>query len=185
MRARPVTFYWSSRSNLGRLPLAGRESTRRAKTISFCFHSGRPIHRLMLRRIAQECAHTTSVSARRRRLCGVSGTRRRLRVLSSLVVDRLPEPAKSRAERRLRPRTGCQSAIAIVAVNGKVRRTAPGATIARAPATAQRSSCSMQNETLTLTDNRTGQTNALPLFEGNIRATDLRQIKVHPDDFMS
>ena len=41
----------------------------------------------------------------------------------------------------------------------------------------------MLNETLTLTDNRTGRTYTLPLYHGNIRATDLRQIKVEPDDF--
>jgi citrate synthase len=39
------------------------------------------------------------------------------------------------------------------------------------------------NSTLTVTDNRTGQTYTLPLHDGNIRALDLRQIKVHPDDF--
>jgi len=41
----------------------------------------------------------------------------------------------------------------------------------------------MPNETLTVTDNRTGRTYNLPLFHGNIRATDLRQIKAEPDDF--
>ena len=41
----------------------------------------------------------------------------------------------------------------------------------------------MPNETLTVTDNRTGRTYNLPLFHGNIRAIDLRQIKAEPDDF--
>ncbi len=41
----------------------------------------------------------------------------------------------------------------------------------------------MQNETLSVTDNRTGRSYTLPLFQGSIRATDLRQIKVEPDDF--
>ncbi len=41
----------------------------------------------------------------------------------------------------------------------------------------------MPNETLSVTDNRTGRTYNLPLFHGNIRATDLRQIKADPDDF--
>lgn len=41
----------------------------------------------------------------------------------------------------------------------------------------------MPSETLTVTDNRTGRTYTLPLFQGNIRATDLRQIKLEPDDF--
>jgi citrate synthase len=39
------------------------------------------------------------------------------------------------------------------------------------------------NSTLTVTDNRTGKTYNLPLYDGNIRALDLRQVKVHPDDF--
>jgi citrate synthase len=39
------------------------------------------------------------------------------------------------------------------------------------------------NETLTVTDNRTQKTYTLPLFKGNIRAMDLRQIKKDPEDF--
>jgi len=38
-------------------------------------------------------------------------------------------------------------------------------------------------ETLTVTDNRTGQTYELPISEGTVRAMDLRQIKVDPDEF--
>jgi citrate synthase len=38
-------------------------------------------------------------------------------------------------------------------------------------------------ETLTITDNRTGKTYELPIQDGTIRATDLRQIKNGPDDF--
>ena len=38
-------------------------------------------------------------------------------------------------------------------------------------------------DTLTVTDNRTGQTYELPITDGTVRATDLRQIKVDPDDF--
>ena len=38
-------------------------------------------------------------------------------------------------------------------------------------------------ETLTVTDNRTGATYELPIADGTIRATDLRQIKVGDDDF--
>ncbi len=41
----------------------------------------------------------------------------------------------------------------------------------------------MVNETLTLTDNRTGRDYTLPIDNGNIRATDLRQIKVQADEF--
>jgi citrate synthase len=37
--------------------------------------------------------------------------------------------------------------------------------------------------TLTLTDNRTGKTYEIPIEHGTIRATDLRQIKEHDDDF--
>jgi citrate synthase len=39
------------------------------------------------------------------------------------------------------------------------------------------------NETLTITDNRTGQTYELPITDGTIRATELRNIKTGPEDF--
>jgi len=39
------------------------------------------------------------------------------------------------------------------------------------------------NESVTITDNRNGKSYDLHLFNGNIRATDLRQIKLEPDDF--
>jgi citrate synthase len=38
-------------------------------------------------------------------------------------------------------------------------------------------------DTLTITDNRTGKTYQLPIQDGTIKATDLRQIKVTPDEF--
>jgi len=38
-------------------------------------------------------------------------------------------------------------------------------------------------DTLTITDNRTGNTYELPVQDGTIRAMDLRQIKTGPDDF--
>ena len=38
-------------------------------------------------------------------------------------------------------------------------------------------------DTLTVTDNRTGQSYELPITDGTVRATDLRQIKVDPDEF--
>jgi citrate synthase len=41
----------------------------------------------------------------------------------------------------------------------------------------------MANETLTITDNRTGKSYELPIADGTIKATDLRQIKVSEDDF--
>jgi len=41
----------------------------------------------------------------------------------------------------------------------------------------------MPNETLTITDNRTGKTYTLPLYKDAVRAIDLRQIKTGPDDF--
>jgi citrate synthase len=41
----------------------------------------------------------------------------------------------------------------------------------------------MSNETLTVRDNRTGQTYELPIADGAIRAMDLRQIKTGADDF--
>ncbi|MDD5544321.1 MAG: citrate synthase [Acidobacteriia bacterium] len=41
----------------------------------------------------------------------------------------------------------------------------------------------MGNETLTITDNRTGKTYEVPVQNGTIKALDLRQIKIGPDDF--
>jgi citrate synthase len=41
----------------------------------------------------------------------------------------------------------------------------------------------MDNETLTITDNRTKQTYTIPVYQGTVRATDLRQIKTDPGDF--
>lgn len=41
----------------------------------------------------------------------------------------------------------------------------------------------MSKETLTITDNRTGEVYELPIAEGAIRAMDLRQIKTSADDF--
>src|SRR4029079_12155702 len=38
-------------------------------------------------------------------------------------------------------------------------------------------------ETLTITDNRTGKQYEVPIQDGTIKATDLRQIKVTPDEF--
>ncbi len=41
----------------------------------------------------------------------------------------------------------------------------------------------MPSDTLTITDNRTGKTYQVPVQDGAIRALDLRQIKVSPDEF--
>ncbi len=41
----------------------------------------------------------------------------------------------------------------------------------------------MDNETLTITDNRTQKSYTVPIFRGTVRAMDLRQIKTGPDDF--
>src|SRR3954465_2136712 len=41
----------------------------------------------------------------------------------------------------------------------------------------------MSRESLTITDNRTGKTYEVPITEDTIRALDLRQIKVKPDEF--
>ena len=38
-------------------------------------------------------------------------------------------------------------------------------------------------DTLTITDNRTGKKYDIPVTDDTIRAMDLRQIKVHPEDF--
>src|ERR1700744_2866976 len=39
------------------------------------------------------------------------------------------------------------------------------------------------SETLTITDNRTGQTYEVPIEDGTIRATELRKIKTDDEDF--
>ena len=41
----------------------------------------------------------------------------------------------------------------------------------------------MSGNTLTITDNRTGKQYDLPIENDTIKALDLRQIKVNPDDF--
>ncbi len=41
----------------------------------------------------------------------------------------------------------------------------------------------MGSDSLSVTDNRTGQTYELPIVDGTVRAMDLRQIKVDPDEF--
>jgi citrate synthase len=41
----------------------------------------------------------------------------------------------------------------------------------------------MDNQTLTITDNRTQKSYTVPVYRGTIRAMDLRQIKTSPDDF--
>src|SRR5574342_581751 len=41
----------------------------------------------------------------------------------------------------------------------------------------------MANESLTIVDNRTGKRYEVPIQDGTIRASDLRQIKNGPDDF--
>ena len=41
----------------------------------------------------------------------------------------------------------------------------------------------MADQSLTITDNRTGKTYTVPVADGCIRAMDLRQIKTEPDDF--
>ena len=41
----------------------------------------------------------------------------------------------------------------------------------------------MPQDSLTITDNRTGQSYTLPVENGTIRAMDLRKIKTGPEDF--
>jgi len=41
----------------------------------------------------------------------------------------------------------------------------------------------MGKDTFTITDNRTGKNYEIPVTDDTIRAMDLRQIKVHEDDF--
>ena len=48
---------------------------------------------------------------------------------------------------------------------------------------AKKSARQPARESITITDNRTGQSYEMPIQEGTIRAMDLRQIKTSPDDF--
>src|SRR3954453_2791386 len=48
---------------------------------------------------------------------------------------------------------------------------------------AGRSDAPTGGDVLTVTDSRTGQTYELPIEHGTVRATELRQIKVDPDEF--
>ena len=41
----------------------------------------------------------------------------------------------------------------------------------------------MPENTVTLTDNRTNQTYTFELVDGQIRASDLRKVKIDPEDF--
>ncbi len=51
------------------------------------------------------------------------------------------------------------------------------------PTATSEASSGSGSETLTIVDNRTGQSYELPIEDGTIRATDLRQIKVNGSDF--
>ena len=42
---------------------------------------------------------------------------------------------------------------------------------------------SMPSDSLTITDNRTGQSYEVPISDGTVRAMDLRQIKVDENEF--
>jgi citrate synthase len=47
----------------------------------------------------------------------------------------------------------------------------------------ERAGGATSNETVTITDNRTGKQYEIPIEDGTIRATELRKIKTHEDDF--
>src|SRR5512135_617663 len=51
------------------------------------------------------------------------------------------------------------------------------------PQVAAEGTTRMSRDTLSITDNRTGKAYEVPIKNDTIRATDLRQIKVKPDDF--
>src|SRR5262245_38131343 len=42
----------------------------------------------------------------------------------------------------------------------------------------------MPNDTLTVTDNRTGKSYEIPIVDGTIKAIDMRQIKISADEFV-
>ena len=54
---------------------------------------------------------------------------------------------------------------------------------AELPLQRPREDARMDNDTITITDNRTKQSYTIPIYRGTIRAMDLRQIKTGPDDF--
>jgi citrate synthase len=56
-------------------------------------------------------------------------------------------------------------------------------THAQGQASAAKDNGAAPRDTLSVTDNRTGATYELPITDGTVRATDLRQIKVDPDEF--
>jgi citrate synthase len=52
-----------------------------------------------------------------------------------------------------------------------------------APRSSEKPEAVLSKDTLTITDNRNGKTYEIPIQDGTIKATDLRQIKVAADDF--
>ena len=52
-----------------------------------------------------------------------------------------------------------------------------------APSPAKKPEAAVSKDSLTITDNRNGKTYEVPIQDGTIKATDLRQIKVSADDF--
>src|SRR6266542_4113964 len=51
------------------------------------------------------------------------------------------------------------------------------------PKTIEKEPVPQKTDALTITDNRTGRVYEVPIANGTIRAMDLRQIKVKPEDF--
>src|SRR5690606_33795089 len=76
-----------------------------------------------------------------------------------------------------RPRPLAQKNTA--ALRGLATRSGSG----KYPGTTSRPGGTMPKETVTITDHRTGKSYELPITDGTIRATDLRQIKVDDQDF--
>jgi len=59
----------------------------------------------------------------------------------------------------------------------------PSQDVIPAPRTSEKPEAALSKDTLTITDNRNGKAYEIPIQDGTIKATDLRQIKVAADDF--
>src|SRR3954451_12895051 len=85
------------------------------------------------------------------------------------------------ATRRAPPRTRRNSARGAPAA--PARDASAASSVAAGRSGASHRLRAMSDETLTVTDNRTGETYEVPITDGTVRAMDFRQMKVSEDDF--
>jgi citrate synthase len=96
--------------------------------------------------------------------------------VSGVPPSRACSPGSILGRTTIRRRTG-QTALR------RARPPRKGTAISTQQATATAQAGEASADTLTITDNRTGKSYELPITDGTIRATDLRQIKVTDDEF--